>query len=146
MQHPKVDLVKSLGADHVIDYSHEDFTDGHQRYDVILDTGGNRRLAHLRRSLTKEGRLLIIGGETGGRWLGGFQRSLSAVLLSPFVSQKLGMLASKENAADLAALRDLIEDGSVTPAIDHTYSLDDTADAIERMHSGAALGKVIISV
>ncbi len=77
-----VDLVRALGADHVIDYSIEDFTAGTERYDVIIDTGGNRRLAHLRRALTKRGTLVIVGGETGGRWLGGFQRSLAAVLLS----------------------------------------------------------------
>ena len=128
----KVDLVRSLGADHVIDYTAQDFTAGGERYDVILDTGGNRRLSDLRRTLTKEGTLVIVGGESGGRWLGGFQRSLAAVILSPFVSQTLTMLASTENAADLDALRALIEDGSVTPAIDRTFSLGETADAITR--------------
>lgn len=142
----KVDLVSSLGVDHVIDYSLQDFTVGDLRYDVILDTGGNRRLAHLRRVLTKGGRLVIVGGETGGRWLGGFQRSLAAVLVSPFVSQTLAMLASKENAADLAALRDLIEGSAVTPVLDRSYPLSDAAEAIERMHTGAAIGKVVISV
>ena len=94
----KVDLVRALGADHVIDYTRDDFTAGEHRYDVIIDTGGNRRLSHLRRVLTPRGTLVIVGGETGGRWLGGFDRSLGAVLLSPFVSQKLSMLASTENA------------------------------------------------
>lgn len=142
---PKVNLVRSLGADHVIDYTADDFTDGGVRYDVILDTGGNRHLSHLRRALAKHGTLVIVGGETGGRWLGGFQRSLAAVLLSPMVSQDLGMLASKENATDLQLLRDLIEAGQVTPAIDRTYPLDGTPEAIIRMRSGEANGKIIVA-
>ena len=114
----KMDLVRSLGADHVIDYTREDFADGEHRYDVILDIGGNRRLSHLRRALTPRGTLVIVGGETGGRWLGGFDRCLRAVLLSPFVSQTLGMLTSTENSEDLMRLGELIESGKVTPAID----------------------------
>src|SRR4051794_220667 len=85
----KVDLVRSLGAEHVIDYTDEDFTRGEQRCGVILDMGGNRRLSHLRRALTPRGTLVIVGGETGGRWLGGFDRSLRAVVLSLFVRQTL---------------------------------------------------------
>ena len=142
----KVDLVRSLGADHVIDYTRDDFAAGEHRYDVILDIGGNRRLSHLRRALTPRGTLVIVGGETGGRWLGGFDRSLRAVLLSLFVRQKLGMLASTENAEDLNALRDLIEAGQVTPAIDRTYPLSETADAIRYVSEGRARGKVVITV
>src|SRR5436309_2081459 len=104
----KVDLVKALGADHVIDYTRDDFADGAHRYDAILDIGGNRRLAHLRRALTPRGRLVIVGGETDGRWLGGTDRQIRAQLLSPLVSQKLGTFVASENAADLAALRELI--------------------------------------
>ena len=126
----KVDLVRALGADHVIDYTADDFANGELRYDVILDIGGNRRLSHLRRALTPRGTLVIVGGETGGRWLGGFDRSLRAVLLSLFVRQKLGMLASTENAKDLNVLRDLIETGQVTPALDRTYPLSEAAAAI----------------
>ena len=140
----KIDLVRSLGADHVIDYSRDDFTAGEHRYDVIIDTGGNRRLSHLRRVMTRRGTLVIVGGETGGRWLGGFERSLGAVLLSPLVSQKLTMLASTENAADLHALRDLIEAGQITPAIDRTYPLSETAAAIAYVQDGHARGKVVI--
>ena len=88
----KVDLVRALGADHIIDYTADDFTGGALRYDVILDIGGNRRLSHLHRALTPRGTLVIVGGESGGRWLGGFDRSLRAVLLSLFVPQNLGML------------------------------------------------------
>src|SRR4051794_28596148 len=95
----KIDLVRSLGADHVIDYTREDLADGEHRYDAILDIGGNRRLSHLRHALAPKGTLVIVGGETGGRWFGGFDRSLRAVLLSPFVSQTLAMLTSSENSA-----------------------------------------------
>jgi NADPH:quinone reductase-like Zn-dependent oxidoreductase len=142
----KMDLVRSLGADHVIDYTRDDFTDGEQRYDVILDIGGSRRLSHLRRALTPRGTLLIVGGETGGRWLGGFDRSLRAVVLSLFVRQTLGMLASSENSEDLSVLRDLIESGQITPAIDRTYPLRETPDAIQYVSENRARGKVVITV
>jgi NADPH:quinone reductase-like Zn-dependent oxidoreductase len=142
----KVDLVRALGADHVIDYTREDVVNGEHHYDVILDIGGNRPLSQLRRALTPHGTLVIIGGETGGRWLGGFDRSLRAVLLSPLVRQTLGMLASTENAADLSILRDLIESGQVTPAIDRTYALAETATAIQYVKDGHARGKVVITV
>jgi NADPH:quinone reductase-like Zn-dependent oxidoreductase len=142
----KTDLVRALGADHVIDYTRDNFADGEHRYDVILDMGGNRRLLHLRRALTRQGTLVIVGGETGGRWLGGFDRSLRAVLLSPLVSQTMGMLASTENAEDLKVLRDLIESGQVTPAIDRTFPLSETAAAIRHLSDGHARGKVVIKV
>lgn len=142
----KMDLVRALGADHVIDYTSDDFADGEHRYDVILDIGGNRRLSHLRRALTRQGTLVIVGGETGGRWLGGFDRSLRAVPLSPLVRQTLGMLVSTENAEDLGVLRDLIESGQVTPAIDRAYPLSETAAAIRQVSDGDARGKVVITV
>jgi NADPH:quinone reductase-like Zn-dependent oxidoreductase len=142
----KVDLVRSLGADQVIDYTREDFADGERRYDVILDIGGNARLSHLRRALTRRGRLVIVGGETDGRVLGGFDRSLRAVLLSPFVSQTLGMLTSSENSGDLRVLRDLIESGKLTPAIDRWFPLSDTAAAVSYVQDGHARGKVVITV
>ena len=141
----KIDLVRSLGADHVIDYTVEDFTVGEHRYDAIIDTGGNRRLSHLRRVMTRQGILVIVGGETGGRLLGGFERSLAAVLLSPVVSQKLSMLASTENAADLQALRDLIETGQIDPKIDRTYPLGETGAAIAYVQDGRASGKVVVT-
>jgi NADPH:quinone reductase-like Zn-dependent oxidoreductase len=142
----KVDLVRSLGADHVIDYRNDDVTAGDQRYDVIIDTGGNRRLSHLRRVMPRGGTLVIVGGETGGRWLGGFERSLGAVLMSPLVGQKLRMLASTENSGDLDALRELIEAGQVIPAIDRTYPLAETPAAITYVQDGHARGKVVITV
>jgi NADPH:quinone reductase-like Zn-dependent oxidoreductase len=142
----KVDLVRSLGADHVIDYTRDDITAGGQRYDVILDTGGHRSLTHLRRALTPRGTLVIVGSETGGRWLGGFDRSLRAPVLSLFVGQKLCALTVSENAEDLIALTDLVEAGKVTPAIDRTFPLSDTPSAIRYLHEGHARGKVVITV
>ena len=142
----KVDLVRSLGADHVIDYTQEDFTRGDQRYDVILDTGGNRRLSDLRRVLTPRGRLVLVGGETGGRLLGGSERSIRALALSPLVRQKLGTFIASENAADLAVLRDLAEEGRLVPAVDRTYPLGEAAAAVTHMQAGRAGGKVVIRV
>jgi NADPH:quinone reductase-like Zn-dependent oxidoreductase len=142
----KMDLVQTLGAGHVIDYTRDDFAVGGQRYDAILDIGGNSRLSHLRRALTRGGRLIIVGGETDGRWLGGFDRQLRAMVLSPLVRQKLGILAAKENAADLSALRELLETGKVTPAIDRTYPLSEAAAAIRYLHEGNARGKIVITM
>ncbi len=142
----KVDLVRGVGADHVIDYSVDDFTDGEHRYDAIVDIGGNSRLSHLRRALTAEGRLVITGGETEGRWLGGSDRQIRAILLSPLVSQKLGTFISSENAEDLIVLRDLIDAGKLTPAIDRSYPLSDVPAAIRHVFEGHARGKVVIAV
>jgi NADPH:quinone reductase-like Zn-dependent oxidoreductase len=142
----KTDLVRALGADHVVDYTQDDFAAGELHYDVILDTGGNRRLSDLRRALTPRGTLMIVGGENGGRWVGGFDRSLRAVLWSPLVGQKLGMVASTETAADLRILGDLIESGKVTPAIDRTFPLRHTAAAIDYVRSGKARGKVVVVI
>ena len=142
----KVDMVRALGADAVLDYTREDFAAGGSRYDVILDIGGNARLSSLRRALTPRGRLIIIGGETGGRLLGGTGRQIRATLLSPFIGQKLGTFVASENAADLNALRDLIEAGKLVPAIDRTYPLTEAASAIRRLLDGQARGKIVISV
>jgi NADPH:quinone reductase-like Zn-dependent oxidoreductase len=140
----KVDLVRSLGADHVIDYTDDDM-DG-LRYDVVLDTGGHRSLRRLRRALTPRGRLVIVGSETDGRWLGGFDRTIRAMLLSPFVGHRLTPLASSENAADLIVLTELIESGKVTPVVDRTYPLEETAAAIRHLLDGRARGKLVVSV
>src|SRR5918998_6205235 len=102
----KVEMVRSIGADHVIDYTQEDFAEGDQRYDLILDIGGNSSLARLRRALTPEGTLVIVGGETDGRWLGGLQRQPWATMLSPFVGQKLGTFVSTPNHEDLLVLKE----------------------------------------
>jgi NADPH:quinone reductase-like Zn-dependent oxidoreductase len=142
----KVDLVRALGADHVIDYTSEDFADGQHRYDVILDIGGNRRLSHLRRALTPKGGLVIVGGETDGRWLGGTDRQLRAQVLSLFVSQKLGTFIASENAADLVALADLIEAGTIKAVVDRTYPLSEVAAAIRDLIDGHVRGKIAITV
>jgi NADPH:quinone reductase-like Zn-dependent oxidoreductase len=142
----KVDLVRSIGADHVIDYTLNDFADGEQRYDVILDTGGNTSVRRLRRALTPRGTLVIVGGETDGRWLGGIDRSLRAHILSPFVGQKLGTFLASEDAADLIVLGELIESGKVTPIIDKTFPLSEVPAAINYMRDGHARGKVAIKL
>ncbi|WP_409332663.1 NAD(P)-dependent alcohol dehydrogenase [Trujillonella humicola] len=142
----KVDSVRALGADHVIDYTREDATDGRHRYDVVLDTGGNGRLSRLRRALTPTGRLVIVGGETDGRWLGGSDRQIRATLLSVFIGQKLGTFVASEKAADLCALRELIEAGAVTPAVDRTYPLTGVAAAIRHLLDGRARGKLVVSI
>ena len=142
----KVDMVRSIGADHVIDYTRADFADGEQRYDVILDIGGNRSLSQLRRALTRKGTLVLVGGEDGGRWLGGMDRQLRMLLLSPFVGQQLRSLLSKENHEDLIVLKELIEAGKVTPVIDRTFPLTDVPKAIRYMEEGHVRGKVVITV
>jgi NADPH:quinone reductase-like Zn-dependent oxidoreductase len=142
----KVDLVRSLGADHVIDYTREDFASGQQRYDAIVDIGGNATLARLRRALAPKGTLVITGGETKGRWLGGSDRQLRAILLSVFVGQKLGTFISSENHKDLLVLKELIEAGDVTPVIDRTYPLSDAPEAIRYVEEGRARGKVVLTV
>ncbi|MDT7744580.1 MAG: hypothetical protein QOE59_3658 [Actinomycetota bacterium] len=146
----KVDLVQALGADHVLDYTRTDITGsgitgGAQRYDVILDIGGNRSLAQLRRGLGARGTLVMVGGEGGGRWLG-IGRQLQALALSPFLAQQLRSVLCSENAADLRVLADLIECGAVTPAIDRTYPLSETPAAIAHMAGGNARGKVVVTV
>jgi NADPH:quinone reductase-like Zn-dependent oxidoreductase len=142
----KVDMVRSIGADHVIDYTRDDFADGRQSYDLILDIGGNSSLSRLRRALTSRGTLVIVGGETDGRWLGGTDRQIRAHLLSPFVAQKLGTFISKENHEDMIVLKELIEAGKVTPVIDRTYPLSEAPKAIQYVDEGHARGKVVITV
>jgi NADPH:quinone reductase-like Zn-dependent oxidoreductase len=143
----KADLVRSIGADHVIDYTREDFADGTRRWDLILDTAGNRPLSQLRRALTPEGTLVLVGGEGGGRWLGGFERQLfSAPMRSPFVGQKLRSLSSKERKDDLQTLRELIEAGRLTPVIDRTYPLAEAPEAIRYLAQGHPRGKVGVTV
>ncbi|MCB9932084.1 MAG: NAD(P)-dependent alcohol dehydrogenase [Planctomycetes bacterium] len=140
----KLELVKSLGADHVIDYTREDITDSGTRYDVILDIGGNRSLSKLRRALKPRGRLVIVGGENGGRLLGGLDRLLRAMLLSPFISQTLTSFISGEKQEDLQALKEMAEAGKLTPSIDRAFPLAEAADAVRYLEQGCARGKVVI--
>jgi len=143
----KVDLVRSLGADEVFDYTREDFADGRNRYDVIVDTAGNRSLAHLRRALAPRGTLVIVGGEGGGRWLGGFDRQiLRAPALSLLVGQTMRPVVSKERSDDLLVLKGLIEAGSVKPIIDRTYPLSEAPDAVRYLAEGHARGKIVIRI
>ena len=142
----KLDFVRSLGADHAIDYTREDFAEGTCTWDLIIDTGGRRSLSDLRRALTPEGTLVIVGGEGGGAWLGGFDRSLRSGFVSMFVSQRLTMLASKERGKDYDELRELIEAGKVTPVIDRVYQLDEAPEAIRYVEEGRARGKVVIMI
>jgi NADPH:quinone reductase-like Zn-dependent oxidoreductase len=143
----KVDLVREIGADEVIDYTREDFTDGSKSWDVIVDTAGRRPLSRSRRALTSKGALVIVGGDGGGRLTGGFLRGiLGGPLLSLFVGQRLRGFVSKENREDLEALSELIEAGKVTPVIDRTYPLIEAADAIRYLEEGHPRGKVVITL
>jgi NADPH:quinone reductase-like Zn-dependent oxidoreductase len=142
----KADLVRGLGADEVIDYGREDVTTGERRWDVVLDIGGRRSLSGLRRALAPSGRLVIVGGEGGGRWVGGADRQLRAMLLSPFVGPTLTSFISSENAGDLETLAELLRSGRITPALETTFALGDAAAAVDHLASGRARGKVALTV
>lgn len=143
----KVDLVRSIGADHVIDYSREDVAGSGQRYDLILDIGGHRTLSQLRHALTPRGTLVIVGGEDGGKWIGAaVGRDFQALAISRFVRQRLRMFISKANNRDLQFLVELIEAGKIRPVIDKTFRLDEAPNAIRYLEGGHARGKVVITV
>jgi NADPH:quinone reductase-like Zn-dependent oxidoreductase len=142
----KLDLVRSLGADHVLDYTRDDFADGARHYDLILDIGGNPTLSRLRRALTPTGTAVLTGGEEGDSLTGGMGRVLRALALSLFVRQRLTNFICKENSADLEALTELIEAGKVTPSIERTYALDEAPDAMRHLVAGKVRGKVAIKV
>jgi len=143
----KLDLVRSIGADDVIDYTREDFTDGSRRWDVIVDTAGRRPLRELRRALTRKGTLVVVGGDGGGAWTGGFFRGmLRGPIVSMFVGQTLGWLNAKATKEDLQALSELIEAGSVTPVVDRTFDLVEAADAVRYLAEGHPAGKTIVTV
>jgi NADPH:quinone reductase-like Zn-dependent oxidoreductase len=141
----KTDLVASIGADHVLDYSRDDFAAGPQRYDLILDIGGNAALARLRHALTPAGTLVIVGGEDGGRWTG-MSRQLRALARSPFTRQRLTTLISRQRRADLETLAQLIEAGQLTPVIGKTYPLRQAPDAMRDLLAGHARGKLVLTV
>jgi NADPH:quinone reductase-like Zn-dependent oxidoreductase len=142
----KTDLVRSIGADHVIDYTREDFAETGHRYDVILDIAGNRSLSHLRRALAPTGTLVIVGGEGGGKWVGGTDRQLRATALSLVVRQKLGTFLSKQRKEDLDTLRKLLEAGKIAPVVDRTFPLREAAEAMKYLRAGRARGKVVLAV
>ena len=141
-----LEMVRSIGADHVIDYTREDFTRSGQRYDLIFQLAGTASPAACRRALTPKGRLVLSSGDSPGRIIGPVGRIIKALLLSPFVGQKLLPFEAKPSNDDLQFLRELIEAGKVTPVIDRTYPLNESADAIRYLETGHARGKVVISV
>jgi NADPH:quinone reductase-like Zn-dependent oxidoreductase len=140
-----VDMVRSIGAGHVIDYTQQDFTRTGQRYDLILEMAGNRSLADLRRALSPRGTLVLVGG-SGGRWFMGTGRTLRAVAVSPFVRQRLRSFFSKPKRTDLVVLKELIEAGKVTPVIDRTFLLSETPEAIRYVGERSTQGKTVIIV
>jgi NADPH:quinone reductase-like Zn-dependent oxidoreductase len=141
----KMDFVRSLGADDVLDYTREQITDGGRRYDLVLDTGGNRRLRDLRRALTPTGTLVIVGAEVGG-WRQGIERQLIGLLVNPFIRQNLRSYVSMPNEADLQSLADQLEAGTLRAPVDRTFPLSDAGAAIEYLRDGKATGKVVLTV
>ena len=142
----KVDLVRSLGADAVIDYTREDVQNTGHRYDIILDIGGNRRLAEMRPLLVPDGKIVLVGGEDGGAFWGGMGRNIRAMIESLFMKQKQIMVVANERAVDLEVVSGFIEEGRVTPAIERTYPLAETADAIRQWEERRVRGKVVVTV
>lgn len=141
----KVDMVRSIGADHVIDYTQEDFTQNGSRYDLVFDLVANRSLSDCRRSLAAEGTLVLSGG-SGSRWFGPMGLIVRALLTSLLTRQKLRKLDAVPNADNLTVLKDLVESGKITPVIDRTYTLSETPDAISYLEEGHARGKIVITV
>ncbi len=141
-----VELVRSIGAAHVVDYTREDFTDGRVRYDVILDNVGNRPLRRLRRALTPTGTLVLNAGGSPGRAVGAVGWILRAVVVNGFVRHRLRPFVAKQKRADLLTLTGLVDDGKLTPVLDRTYPLADTAEGLRRVEQGHARGKIVITV
>jgi NADPH:quinone reductase-like Zn-dependent oxidoreductase len=141
-----LDRVRSIGADEVIDYTREDLAERARDFDLVIDTAGNRPIADLRRMLAPKGTLVLVGGEGGGRMIGGLSRNLNSLALSPFVSQRLTGLLALTKADDLETVRGLIERGSVVPLMDRAYPLEQAADAIRYLAEGHAQGKIVLTV
>ncbi|HEU5113789.1 MAG TPA: NAD(P)-dependent alcohol dehydrogenase, partial [Acidimicrobiia bacterium] len=142
----KVDLVLSIGADHVIDYTLEGFADGARQYDLIIDNAGNRPLSQLRGALAAEGTLVIVGGEGGGAWVGPADRIVPVAILSPFVRHRLLSLMAAERQDDLELLAEMAESGKFTPAVDRRYPLVEAPDAVRYVGEGHARGKVVVTI
>ncbi len=142
----KLDLVRSLGADHVLDHTREDFAEGGVRYDLIIDIGGNPTPSRLRRALTPRGTAVIVGGEEGGNFSGGMNRQFRALALSAVVRQRLTMCLCKQNAPDLERLATMVEQGQLTTSVERTYPLAQAADAMRDLEEGRVRGKVTISL
>jgi len=142
----KLELVSSIGADHVIDYTKEDFADGSRHYDLIVDIGGRRRLSSLRRALTPKGTLVLLGGEGGGTLTGGMSRQIGALTLSLFVGQRMTTFIAKQNHTCLEDLSEFIDAGQVTPLIDKAYPLADVPEAMRHLEAGQVRGKIAITI
>lgn len=143
---PKLDLVRSLGAHHVLDYSRDDWADGTHHYDLVLDIAGNPKLSRLRRALVPNGTAVIVGGENGGNLTGGMNRSLRALLLSPLVSQRFAWFIAQERASDLERLSEFIDAGLVTPSVDQEFPLGRVIDAMRHLEGGQVRGKVAVTI
>ncbi len=141
-----LDMVRSIGADHVIDYTREDFTQTGQRYDFILDNVGNESLTRLRHALTSTGTLVPNGGSFDNRWFAGGGRVINSLVVSCFVSQSLRPFLVSPKLKDLVVLKELLEAGKITPVIDRAYPLSEAAQAIDHVGAGHARGKVSITV
>jgi len=141
-----LDMVASLGADHVIDYTREDFTRTGRHYDVLLDIAGSRKLSECRRVLAPSGVLVGVGAPSTGRWIGPMSRPIKMLVAAPVVSQKMTFFMAEQRKDDLAVLRELLETGQVTPVIDRTYPLSDVPEAIRYLETGHARGKVVITI
>jgi NADPH:quinone reductase-like Zn-dependent oxidoreductase len=141
-----VNMVRSIGADHVIDYTQEDFTKGGKRYDLVLDTVGNHSLLEYRHVLIPKGIFVIVGGPNNGQWIGPMATPIKAMMLSPFVSQKFVPFLAELKKEDLAIMRDLMQTGKVTPVIDRRYSLSEVPAAIRYLEEGHARGKLVINL
>jgi NADPH:quinone reductase-like Zn-dependent oxidoreductase len=142
----KVEWLRSLGCDHVVDYRTDDFAQSARRYDLVLDLGGSRSLSDLRRVLNRRGVLVMVGGEGGGRMLGGTAKWIRALVLSPFTRQRLRPLSTAPNKKDLLLLKELAESRRMSPAIARTFALGATADAFRYLEKGAGQGKVVITI
>ena len=141
----KLGLLRSLGADDTIDYTREDFADGPDRYDLIIDIAGNSTLTRLRRALTPHGTLVIVGGENGGPLTGGIGRQFRALAVSPFLRHRLTMHTTKERASDLEPLTDFMESGQVAPCLEKTYALDQVPEAMRQLQAGKVRGKLAVT-
>ena len=139
-----VEMVRSLGADHVVDYTKEDFTKGAQKYDVIVDTVGNRPLSEYREALVDKGIFVIVGGSSENRWLGPFTEVIKAKLYSPFVSQSFEFFLARITPEDLATLSGLMTAGKLTPVIDRSFKIGDLPEAIRYVEAGHTRGKVVV--
>jgi NADPH:quinone reductase-like Zn-dependent oxidoreductase len=138
-------MIRDLGADHVVDYTREDPTDGPRRYNVIIDIAGNRPVSRLRRALVPDGTLVLVGG-TGSRWTMGFERTIGGMLLAPFVRHRIVGLLSKPNQRDLAVLAELMASEQLTPVVQPPYPLSRVAEAIEGVGASHGAGTIVVTL